>query len=251
MTDAFKAAEGMRYQRFMARMHEACLFDWYLEIGCRTGRIFGRARGKTIAVDPYFQVEENVIVSKPQLHAFQMTSDAFFKSGFLAAMNVRLGFSFLDGMHLFEYLLRDFIGTERASVSHGFVAVHDCCPFNHQMTTRDLDNLPDGAWTGDVWKIIPILNEYRPDLSLVMLDAAPTGLLVVSGLDPNSNVLADAYDEIVARYAEETLESYGLRRFNGLFDFSSAREVAQSGFGPFKAVTLPEDLALQPEKITP
>lgn len=101
-------------------------------------------------------------------------------------MQIKLSFSFLDGMHLFEFLLRDFIAAEKASGPNGVIAMHDCCPFSHEMTTRDLDNLPQGggAWTGDVWKLIPILREYRPDLKLTVLNAAPTGLVFVSGLKP-------------------------------------------------------------------
>jgi hypothetical protein len=42
-----------------------------------------------------------------------------------------------------------------------------------------------------------VLERYRPDLTLVPIDTAPTGLLVVMGLDPTSKVLAEHYDEIM------------------------------------------------------
>ncbi len=32
-------------------------------------------------------------------------------------------------------------------------------------------------WTGDVWKLIPILQRYRPDLQLTLFDAPPSGLV--------------------------------------------------------------------------
>lgn len=251
MTQAFNQARGMKYPRFMAGLHARCLFDWYLELGCRTGRIFARARGKTIAIDPFFQADRNVIGTKPALHIFQQTSDDFFASGFLEAMKITLSYSFLDGMHLFEYLLRDFIGTERASHPGGVIALHDCCPFSFEMTTRDLDNLPRGDWTGDVWKLIPILREYRPDLEITVLDAAPTGLVLVSGLDPNSQVLRQAYDEIVARYIDLSLEEFGLARFNRSFEFTGTEDFAKAGYPLFQKVTLPETQALKPELITP
>lgn len=101
------------------------LFDWYLEVGCRSGRTFGPVRGKTIAVDPYFRIETNVIGPKPALHILQQTSDDFFASGFLKAMKIKLSFSFLDGLHLFEYLLRDFMGAEANSHKNGVIAMHD------------------------------------------------------------------------------------------------------------------------------
>lgn len=247
----FKQAKGLKYTAFMSALHRDLLFDWYLEVGCRTGRIFAPARGKTIAVDPFFRAEANIIGRKPALHVFQQTSDAFFASGFLKALKVKLSFSFLDGMHLCEFLLRDFIATEKASDPKGVIALHDCCPFDHAMTTRDLSAIPKQAWTGDVWKLIPILKEHRPDLRLTVLDAAPTGLVLVSGLDPKSRVLERNYAQIVARYADLTLDAFGLDRFNALFDYTDTAQFMAAGFPLLQPVALPETAVLTPEKITP
>jgi hypothetical protein len=251
MSAMFKQAKGMKYVTFMAGLHRERLFDWYLEVGCRTGRIFANARGKTIAVDPFFRAEANIIGSKPALHVFQQTSDDFFASDFLKAMKAKLSFSFLDGMHLFEFLLRDFIAAERASDPKGVIALHDCCPFDHPMTTRDLSAIPKQAWTGDVWKLIPILMEYRPDLRITVLDAAPTGLVLVSGLDPKSRVLEKNYADIVALYTDMTLEAFGLDAFNALFDYEDTAAFAAAGYPLFAGVTLAETAALKPEKVTP
>lgn len=247
----FKQANGPKYQNFMAALHAEILFDWYLEVGCRTGRIFANARGKTIAVDPYFLANTNIIGAKPALHVFQQTSDDFFASGFLNAIKAKLSFSFLDGMHLFEFLLRDFIATEKASDPKGVIALHDCCPFSHEMTTRDLKNLPRQWWTGDVWKLIPILRRYRPDVKITVLDAHPTGLVLVSNLDPDSTVLADAYPEILKEWQEVSLQDYGLDRFNALFVYTSTAQFQAEGFPLFKPVALNPEAVLVPEKITP
>lgn len=247
----FKQANGMKYTRFMSELHQRCLFDWYLEVGCRTGRIFAQSRSKTIAVDPFFRAEMNIIGAKPSLHIFQQTSDEFFDNGFLKAMKVKLSFSFLDGMHLFEFLLRDFIATEKASDPNGVIALHDCCPFSHEMTTRDLANIPRAAWTGDVWKLIPILAENRPDLTITVLDAYPTGLVLVSGLNPKSTVLEKNYDAIIKAYQDVTLEDFGLDAFNQLFDFEDTRAFVEAGFPLFKGVALDPAAVLTPEKITP
>lgn len=247
----FKQANGMKYTRFMQALHRDCLFDWYMEIGCRTGRTFAPVRGKTIAVDPYFRAESNIIGVKPQLHVFQQTSDDFFASGVLKALKVRLSFSFLDGMHLFEFLLRDFIATERASDPGGVIALHDCCPFDHEMTTRDLANVPRQAWTGDVWKLIPILAEHRPDLTVTVLDASPTGLVLVSGLNPKSTVLERKYDAIVKAYGDLSLADFGLDAFNQLFDYEDTAAFAAAGFPLFSKVMLDPSGVLAPERITP
>ncbi|WP_135449200.1 class I SAM-dependent methyltransferase [Tabrizicola caldifontis] len=233
----FRRPRGYHYLDFLSELHRCILFDWYLEIGCRTGASLAPVRGKAIAVDPRFRVRIDVIRQKPALHMFQTTSDDFFASGFLQANRIRPGVSFLDGMHLFEYLLRDFIGTETASDPEGVILMHDCVPIDSERTTRDLAAVR-GAWTGDVWKLVPILRKWRPDLKMTMLDLRPTGMLCVTNLSPGNTVLRDNYDRIVAEYLDQTIESFGVARFFGLFDFApSVREVAE-GFPMFRPIAI-------------
>lgn len=246
-----RKASGQKYQRFLSQLHAATLFDWYLEIGCRTGTTFAPVRSKTIAVDPFFRVETNVIGPKPQLHIFQTTSDDFFASRFLARNEIRLSFAFLDGMHLVEYLLRDFMNAEAASTAHSVIAMHDCVPFDDAMTVRDHTTRIMRAWTGDVWKLIPILQEYRPDLRIEVLDCHPTGLVLVSNLNPESRVLPNAYDDILARYDGVTLADWGHDRFNDSFDLVDARAYSAAGFPAFAAVKLDDSAALSPTLVSP
>jgi hypothetical protein len=248
--DGLRRAGGRRYRAFLADLHARMVFDWYLEIGCRKGESFAPVRSRTIAVDPFFRIDTNVIGSKPALLIFQTTSDAFFESGFLKPQGIRLSFSFLDGMHLFEYLLRDFINTEAHSDPAGVIAMHDCVPFSVAMTTRDLDNLPKGAWTGDVWKLIPILRQYRPDLKVTVLDCPPSGLVLVSGLDPENRVLSENMDRILGEYAPG-IEEYGVQRFADGFDFTSAAGYAAAGFPDFAAIARNPTEVAQPVKVTP
>src|SRR5258706_5348979 len=44
----------------------------------------------------------------------------------------------------------------------------------------------DAFWSGDVWKLVPCLKKYRPDLSIHTIASAPTGLPVIRNLDPAS-----------------------------------------------------------------
>jgi hypothetical protein len=246
----FPKLSGIFYHRFLRQLHEACLFDWYLEVGCRSGESFAPVRSKTIAVDPFFRAEINIIGKKPALHVFQQTSDDFFASGFLKRNDIRLGLAFLDGMHLFEFLLRDFMQTEAAMAPGGVIMLHDCLPFGLEMTTRDLANLPQGSWTGDVWKLIPILQAWRPDLRITVLDCRSTGLVCVSGLDPESRVLAGAYDQILADWVGVELAEYGVERFFGSFQMASAQAERQAGFPLFRPAAV-EGMALEPVPVTP
>lgn len=251
MQEQFIHATGLPYLRFLKQVHQKILFDWYLEIGCRTGRSFRNVRGKTIAVDPYFRITENVIGSKAQLHIFQEKSDEFFASGFLAQNGIELSFSFLDGMHLFEFLLRDIMNTEKHCRPDAVIAIHDCCPRNLKMTTRNLEDLPKDAWTGDVWKLIPILQEFRPDIEMTVLDCAPTGLVLLSNLNPDDRTLEGNYGQITKDYLPVTLQDFGIEKFFSLFSFSSAQTITHEGLTMFPVM---EDGAADvriPKKVTP
>jgi hypothetical protein len=243
----FIRATGLYYQEFLAGVHIAFEFDWYLEIGTQKGNSLAVSRSRSIAIDPAFRIKKDVRSNKPELHLFEMTSDDFFNGGHLQKLGAKPNFSFLDGMHLFEYLLRDFINTEAASTKSSVIALHDCCPFRHGMTTRDLDNIPGGPWTGDVWKLIPILQEYRPDLRIEVLDCKPTGLVIVSGLNPEDQTLTQAYDQIVKNYRDLSLEDFGVERFYSSFKYISATEVVAAGFPTFRSAGVATGASIQIE----
>ena len=51
-----------------------------------------------------------------------------------------------------------------------------------------------------MWRVIPALKKYRPDLRIHTIAAFPTGLCVVRGLDPASRVIAENYDAIAKEF---------------------------------------------------
>ena len=51
-----------------------------------------------------------------------------------------------------------------------------------------------------MFRVISVLKEYRPDIMVIPVSTRPTGLLLLMGIDPSNAVLADHYDEIVARF---------------------------------------------------
>lgn len=116
-------------------------------------------------------------------------------SRLLDGQPVELGF--IDGMHLFEWALRDFIHLERHCTPESTILVHDCHPLDEITAARERTTV---FWSGDVWKLVLCLRENRPDLRIAVADVEPTGLAIIRGLDPRSTVLADRYDELCARY---------------------------------------------------
>ena len=207
-------------------------------------------QGKSIGVDPVFRLQKPLLGRKPQLLLFLETSDSFFSANRLEALGILLKIAFIDGMHLFEYTLRDLLNAELYSDPNGIIFVHDCCPFSIKMTTRNLEALPK-TWTGDVWKLIPILQEYRPDLELTVLDVRPTGLLAIKGLKPGRSQPLFDLSAVVQRYENLDLETFGVDRFARLFQFTNAAASLGSDLlGVSKIADI--DLALpNPEIVTP
>ncbi|WP_095587267.1 class I SAM-dependent methyltransferase [Actibacterium ureilyticum] len=221
----FNEALGPRYLSFLGCLHTEMQPKWYLEVGSQTGSSLTSATGNVIAVDPAFVINKDIMGQKTQLHLFQMTSDDFFAAGALEQMGVKLDLSFLDGMHLFEFLLRDFMNSEKHASADGIIVMHDCVPRTKIMAERDWDKTVTRQWTGDVWKLLPILRRYRPDLKVTVLDCAPTGLVVVSGLSPDNTVLPDSYDQIIAEYTDLNLDTYGVARFFDELDMRNSEEI--------------------------
>ena len=218
-------ARGPHYLEVLGHLHQLLTPEWYLEIGVGRGNSLARASGKAIAVDPEFRLNQDVMRQRPELHLFRQTSDAFFASGAAGRLTDRIDMAFIDGLHLFENVLRDFINTEKLCHAESVVLLHDLVPFSAAAAAREWDANVTKGWSGDVWKMVPILRRYRPDLDFAVLDPRPSGLGMVSGLDPRNTVLADAYDEIVREYRDLTIEEYGPREFAQLADMMPVRDI--------------------------
>jgi len=211
---------------FLHELHKLLRPATYLEIGVQTGRSLAQAVPPTVAVgvDPAPQISVDIPV---RYRIASMTSDEFFaESGAPGERLAPVDLAFIDGMHLIEYALRDFIGVERLARPDGrTVAVFDdVLPYTADIAGRT--PLP-GDWTGDVWKMIQILDRWRPDLTVLVVNVPPTGALVVLGLDPASTVLQGKYDELNAVYGHE---------FGGAVTASSISYESRHSIGPAAAL---------------
>ncbi len=187
------------YLEVLARVHSGLSPRLYLEIGVRRGASLELAQGAAIGVDPA------PVLSQPHAQAARietMTSDAFF-GGPGKELPGPLDLVFIDGMHLFEFALRDFMHAERLAHPGTLIVIDDVLP-NH--TAQAERRRRTAHWSGDVWKLAEVLRRRRPELVLLTLDAHPAGLLLVAGLDPSSRVLWDAYNPIVKHYQREDLQ---------------------------------------------
>jgi hypothetical protein len=193
---------GPPYRELLQRLHEILQPRTYLEIGVETGATLAFAKGaeQAVGVDP-----DASLLKRESLPAharvFSTTSDAFFAQHKREEIfgERRVDLALIDGMHLFEYALRDFINVESWSMPGGVVVMHDCVPLSPVTASRERQS---NLWVGDVWKVVSILREYRPELSVKIVMTAPSGLCIVRGLNPASRVLSGQLDEIVARYLD-------------------------------------------------
>jgi hypothetical protein len=181
------------YLDFLRRLHEALAPDTYLEIGIRNGDSLALARCRAVGVDPEFVLKAEL---NPETTVFRESSDEYFERakplGPLGGRRIDL--AFIDGMHLSEFALRDFINVERHARWTSVAVFDDILPSSAEMAARDRRTR---AWTGDVFKILGILESRRPDLICLRVGTEPTGLLLVLGLDPGSRVLSYGYGRIV------------------------------------------------------
>lgn len=181
----------MTRHELLQLLHQKTQPRTYLEIGIRTGRSMVLSRCRSIGVDPSFKID-NPIHCDVQL--IKATSDDFFaREEPLAHFDgVPVDLAFIDGMHLSDFALRDFINVEPFMADTGVVALDDVLPRNGLEAARDRKTEP---WTGDVYKVVEILQRRRPDLVVLLVNTAPTGTAVVIGVDQASTVLKDTYAE--------------------------------------------------------
>lgn len=193
----------MNRHQFLTVVHERYQPRSYLEIGINDGLGLARSITRTIGVDPDFCIEVELACD---LKLVKATSDDFFARADAVSWFSEgvVDFTFIDGLHIFEFALRDFVNTERLSTPASVVVLDDVLPRSVSEAARDQHTL---LWAGDVYKVAAVLERYRPDLTTILLDTEPTGMLLVLGLDPTSTVLSDHYDEIVAEYATDDPQS--------------------------------------------
>lgn len=194
---------GNDYYFWLQRFHELLQPATYVEIGLGHGRSLSLAGAKTIAIgiDPFQGIWERLNYVNPHIPAtlFPLTSDDFFSQHDLRKVIGMETFdlAFIDGLHLFEQALKDFINLERYARKDSVILIHDCLPIAPIVAERERCT---GFWTGDVWRLIPCLKTFRPDLKIMTIPTKPSGLGVVTNLDSTSTVLSDHYDDIVRYY---------------------------------------------------
>ena len=191
-------AGARRYLDVLRELHAILKPKVYLEIGVRNGASLSLAAGAAIAIDPDPHPALAIKNSAVELH--RCTSDDYF---FFAAKDPGhplADFAFIDGMHLAENVYRDFMNVERLMHPDGVIVVDDVFPNHPLQASRSRQSQ---VWTGDVWRFVELLANKRPDLQLTWVDADPSGLLIISKLNPKNKSLWKDYNKAMRLLAEE------------------------------------------------
>ena len=190
--------QGEHYHSILKKFHQWLKPENYLEIGVASGATLALADPPTrsVGIDPEPHISTEFTAPT---QVFSVTSDDFFASGKVKTLfrNQPIEFAFIDGLHIFEQVLKDFINVEQFAGRDSIILLHDTIPHDRQNASRDYKHF---YWCGDVWKIVPCLKKYRPDLQVFTIPAKSTGLTAISKLDPSSTVLPDNFDQAVSDF---------------------------------------------------
>jgi predicted O-methyltransferase YrrM len=189
---------GEHYFQVLARIIETVKPRTYVEIGVAAGDSLRLANAPTVAIgiDPEPRITAPLASNQK---VFAETSDAFFAGHDLRAElgGLPVDLAFIDGMHHFEFALRDFANLERCSAPASTILIHDVYPLDRETAERERRR---NFWSGDVWRLIVLLKKVRPDLTVRTIGTAPTGLALVRKLDPASRVLLERHDQLCQEY---------------------------------------------------
>jgi hypothetical protein len=176
---------------FINRLIRERKFVSYLEIGVFLGKVFFFVRApRKIAVDPAFRFGfyrkfKRIFKEVSNLWAkfYEKTSDDFFatEAARLFARK-KIGVCLVDGMHEYDFALRDVENALNYLQQDGVIIMHDCNPATPEEAIsfeawKSIDFKSN--WNGDVWKTIVHLRSLRDDINVFVLDC-DQGLGVVT-----------------------------------------------------------------------
>lgn len=178
----------------------------YLEIGVFNGRVFFRVKSTfKIAVDPAFAFDSFRKIGKFFINPYNLfnqyiekkSDDFFAKDAVHLFASRQCNLSLIDGMHEYDFALRDVENTLKYLSDDGVIIMHDCNP----VTKEEACTFEEwkgrnfkGQWNGDVWKTIMHLRTFRNDIDVFVLDC-DQGLGIVTKRKPQ-NRLSYSQDDI-------------------------------------------------------
>jgi len=157
--------------QFLTMLHDLLKPRVYLEVGVQYGLSLDLAVHSEVAIgidpQPLTQAKNNQIL-------FPMTSNEYWESQSGGTIDL----AFIDGSHLWEDALEDFLNIVRFCGEFSVVVFDDVLPYNEAIAAREPQ---PGDWTGDVWYAMVLLEPLLQErgLKTARVNTFPTGSFVV------------------------------------------------------------------------
>jgi len=176
---------------FLKALHRLTRPRTYLETGIQLGQSLTLSRVPSIGIDPAFAIKSELFTD---VHLARTTSDEFFaRKNPLAHLPKKvIDLAFIDGMHLAEYALRDYLAVERFTTQASVIVFDDMLPRSVDEAARHRHTQ---SWTGDVYKAGLALRELCPEVLVLDVDTTPTGVVVVLLPDATRGGVLPDYDD--------------------------------------------------------
>ncbi|MQA73289.1 MAG: class I SAM-dependent methyltransferase [Solirubrobacterales bacterium] len=232
LNQSLRVMPGPAYYKVLRWIHRILDPANYVEIGVDKGVSFEQAQPDTpcIGVDPSPHIQHELSEKKK---IYELTSDEFFaRYDLRELLGGPVELAFIDGLHLFEQVLGDLVNVERNSAAGTVILLHDCIPLDAATASRERTT---DFYCGDVWKAVLALRRRRPDLEMVAVPTAPTGLCLVRRLDSRNRQLEAELPEIVATYRDLDFDYYSAHREEMPELIANEREAVRDWLRPSRA----------------
>jgi hypothetical protein len=181
----------LKRHEFLKALHQLTGPRTYVETGIHKGQSLTLSRVPSVGIDPEFAISSELFAD---VHLARTTSDEFFarKQPLAHLPKPVIDLAFIDGMHLAEYAMRDYLAVERFTTVASVIVFDDMLPRSIDEAARHRHT---GAWTGDVYKAAEALRTMCPELVVLDVDTQPTGLVVVLTPEASRNGVLPGYDD--------------------------------------------------------
>ncbi len=151
----------------------------YLEIGVNEGKTFHQIKAfEKVGVDPEYLFDvPTARIEHPENTYVVKTSDEYFYHVF--GKRKPFDVVFIDGLHCFDQVLRDFINSCELLSAGGVVIIDDVMPRDFISSLPSIDMMfamrraqgsPDATWMGDVYKLIFFISAFMPAFSYATVE---------------------------------------------------------------------------------
>ncbi len=171
----------------------------YLEIGVANGTTLESVKAsEKHAVDPFPTFNTRDLPSGT--HFYKSTSDNFFSS---LEKSKKFDFIFLDGLHEFKQLARDFTNALQHINNPGWILIDDIVPSDSisaipsielSYKTRGVEANEGFPWHGDCYKILPIILNSFPNIQPYLIIYPDNPQLLLKITQPIDNTTIDQFE---------------------------------------------------------